>query len=107
MHVSWSSVSHHRVAHRPLRFTSNSVLSNIFSIFYQCLATRLNTVGRLLGTARSGRHLQNITRGTVTLGGASGAPAEILPNMKERYNQDEEKPHDSAKDNEAEAEVES
>ena len=43
----------------------------------------MNMAGPLLGTTRSGHHLQNKTRGTVTLGGASGAPAEILLNMRE------------------------
>ena len=32
---------------------------------------------------RSGNHPQNKTRGTVALGGASGAPAEILLNTRE------------------------
>ena len=58
-------------------------VKHIFSILDQCLAARVNMAGRLLGTTRSGHHLQSKTRGTVTLGGASGAPAEILLNMRE------------------------
>ena len=57
----------------------------------------MNVAGRLLGTIKSGHHLQinNKTRGIVTPVSASGAPAEILLIMREG----EGKSHDSAKDN--------
>ena len=64
-------------------------------------------VGRLLGTTRSGQHLQNETRGTITPGGASGALAETLLNKREgTISGMSGKSHDSAKDNEVEVEVE-
>ena len=103
-----SCVSHHsRCAEAISVHEQKCTVKDIFSVFYQCLATRVNTVGRLLGTIRRGRHLQNTTRGTVTLGGASGALAVNLLNMRRRFKQwDEGKSRDSAKDNEAEAEAE-
>ena len=54
-----SSVSHRRVAHGPVRFTSSSVLSNTFSPYSpKSLATRVNVAELLLGTTRSEHHPQ-------------------------------------------------
>ena len=57
------SVSCRRIAHRPFPFTvKQCAVQYIFFIFDQCLGTRVNMVGRPLGTTRSGRHPLNITQ---------------------------------------------
>ena len=86
-----SSVSQRHVAHRPFRFTSNSVLSNTSSP--QSTSVSLHRL-----------QTNNKTRGNSYFGwskrGTRGNPAED----EGRYSQwNEGKSHDSAKDNEGEA----
>ena len=79
-----SSFSHRRVGAQAISVHEHQcTVKHIFSIIAQCLATRVNMAGTSSWYNKEWHHLQNKTPGTITLGGASGAPAEILLNMRE------------------------
>ena len=70
------------------------------------LLSKLVADGRLPGTARSGPHLQSITRGTATLGGVSKALAATPLNMRKDSTKGRGGPRGSARGHETDVEVE-